>query len=714
MRSDLASIEFDLPWWAALIVCLAVLLPVARFCYSRLTAQAAALKVAVTTIRSLYTAALLLLALDATFTLIHAAGSRLHIIQLESAPPVERLARDRSLNERFQVSLISGALPELGDLLTVTSNGSEVEAAVVIAARSAEEAYEAVEIVTPRFAAPLFIALDSSFAATPDVSVISVSADGRAAFGVHTTVRATVHGRNMAGKRSRIELKDEVRPLAAAMVDWKTDDESAVVPLSFIPAVEGINRYVITVEQDEKEADAQNNELRFSLDVMRAGRRILFIEDQPTWEGKFIRRALHDNSQIRLDYFAQISRDAALAQLSSEGRRDIRGLLGTFRLLAGYDAIIAGPMQASYFSASEARNISDFVERRGGGLIFLGSNDFNGSIISPSSPLAHLTPADVSLERADRNQTETGEAEGGRSAVLAPTEEGLAEGLFVSGATGAALDGLGPISADYLKVRSLKPGASVFARDGTIAGEGSPALIAGQSYGLGRTLLVSPADLWRIRLAQAAGEQGRFAALWQNLVFWAASRAERPSYLRLADASLDAGRAATAYLTARDDSFNPLEAPVIEAWIEIIRRGDESAPDRIPVIIEPVSGSPGVYRLISDGLEEGEGAFIVAISAAGGGRQDLRLDFDVQPEKRTRFDLSGAQDRLERAAKESGGEVFTLQEADRIVAALMKLPAGSAQARTIFRLRDSLALAFLLPLLMAAEYFLRRRFTSGE
>jgi hypothetical protein len=706
-------VDFNLPWWAALLVCLAVALPVAHFSYTRLKTQYRLLKFSIIIIRSLYTIALLLLALDTTFIRTYITGSKLLILRAGTAAIAESASRDDRLNERFQVSLISGELPELERLLPDYSQENGHIAAVVIAAGSADEAIAAVELARQRIDSPLFVALDARSTFIPDVSVSATTADGRAILGAPATIQATVYGRNMAGRTTGIELRDEIRPLATASVIWKSDNESVIVPLTLIPAIEGVNSYSIIAGPDEKESEKENNELSFSLDVFRSERRILFMENQPTWEGKFIRRALQDNSLIKLDYFAQISRDAFLSQGEADGNRNLRRILASISLLAKYDAIIAGPMDATFFSSREARNISDFIERRGGGLVILGSNDFSGSIISPSSPLAHLSPADVSISARglDLSKSETLKDE--RATFLVPTVEGQAEGLFQSLTPGGAFDRLGPVSTAYLEVGSLRPGAVAFARDGSITGDLSPVLLAGQSFGHGRTLLVSPADSWRMTLAETGGERDHFSTFWQNLALWASARAERRSFLRLASATISTGERATAYLTARDVAFQPLAELSIEAELEYSNAGNEGGVQHFPVLVEAVAGSPAIYKLSSPVLQEGKGTFKVKVQAAGHDDQTLSLAFDVQQATRQRLETPDRLDRLGLYVRESGGQVISRQDGDHLIAELLKLPSKSMRVQSTIKMRNMVFLAYLLPLFMATEYLLRRKFSTG-
>jgi hypothetical protein len=697
-------IDFNLSWWAAISLSVAVLLPVTYFCYFRLKTQNRPVRISLTLIRSVSTLCLLLLVLDATIVRTHDTGSKLVFIQVGSdlARAAWTLPYERKLDDRFRFVSGEGSIPEIERFVQASLQEEDQIAGAVIRARSPGEAAAAVEIIKRRIGAPLFVILDAASTAAPELLVISAGTDGRAILGIPRTIQVMVYGRGMAGRTTRIELRDEVRALGSAVVSWKSEYETAIVPLTFTPAVEGAHSYTVSAEPQEDEAAKENNETGFTLDVRRSARRALYMESQPTWEGKFIRRALQDNSPIRIDYFAQISREAVLAQPAERGRsRDLRGILANFNLLAQYDLIIAGPMDAAFFSTREAQNVNDFIERRGGGLIILGSNDHSGSILSPSSRLAHLSPAIVSLGDASNAGREG-------TTFLVPTDEGIAEGVFHSQTNGSAFEKLGPISTAYLKVGSLRPGARAFATDGSFTGPQSPVLVAGQSYGLGRTLLVAPSDSWRPMLETASDERNDFYTFWQNLAFWSAGRAEPPSYLSLAGASISESKGLTFYLTARDDAFNPLAAFAIEAEIDVTSPESEGAVERFPVIVERMADAPGIYRLSSRVFGEGAGILRARIQAPGREAETLSLEFDTGRKNLRQDGTPDLLDRLEIYAGESGGRVFGVQETDELITMLRGLPTASIPIQSAFKLRDSIALAFLLPLLLAAEYLLRR------
>ncbi len=708
-----AWILFACPAWAVLLTCFAILAAVSFTYFNNLKTQSLRLRVALVSLRAAYTLALLLIIFDATITLARQERSRLLITtsdlplmrlpnrsSSEMAEAFSRsLSNDASLTKRFTINRATGS-----SLTKAALVEDEIPfSAIVYLTDQSDAAIREAERLSRFTAAPLFIVPVSSDRALPDIRVSSVDCGGTALLDVPQTITATLYGRGMMGRSTLVKLSDEAVTVASTVINWKENAESITASLPVAPRVEGLHRYAVKAEPVEGEFNTENNEASFSLDVRRGERKILFIENQPTWEGKFIRRALEENASITVDYFAEVSRDAVLNQQQSGIERNMHSILGDFKQLARYDCIIAGPMDASMVSEREAQNINQFVERRGGGFVILGGNDFNGSILSASSRLANLCPAMVSINARSNNDSQQ-ESVVETKTLLAPTGEG--ELLFRSYANDISISTLGPLSDSYLRVKSLKPGAVGLA----VARAEKHVLIAAQPYGYGRALLFAPADSWRIQLAESGENKGYFAAMWQNIAFWAAGNAEAATNIRLQTSAIEAGTEMRAYVTARDDSFNPLTSLSVKAALDFDSQEEKGT--KLPVMISHEPATPGAYELIAPLSNEGSGNLSVELESKGAGARAVNIAFSVHEKKSEWREPLDASDRLAQVAQATGGNSFTTEQVESLRSKLLELPPATRASRVTHHMRNSIALAFLLPLLMAAEYYLRRRYVS--
>jgi hypothetical protein len=730
----------------ALLLIAAVTAAICAFFYFTLRAYRPGLRAGLVFIRASYTLGLLLMILDAAFVHTREEPSRLLIVKsdlpmmrLEDAPGgrsrddvaaevSHALLLDPGLRQWFTVERPAGAArPEA---VFETGGAAAPPAAVVSLTDTSERSVAEARYMAGLIPAPLFVLPISADARVPDVSVNFVDCAGTAPIDIPTTLRATLHGRGMAGRSTLVKLYDEALALSSSVARWKEDSETITVQLMLVPRVEGLHRYTVRVDMCDGELNSENNEISFSVDARRAERRVLFVEDQPTWEGKFIRRALEENRSVVVDYYAQVSRSASLGQQQTERPANLQSVIGDFTKLAAYDCVIMGPTDSLSIQGPEARNLTAFVERRGGGLVILGGNDFAGSVVSPSSRVGHLIPAQVTVrQRPDATQMANAEnpvsgsqsqtqgaAAPGRGpaaggAVLTPTEQGR-EVLWRVGSDGRE-EKLGPLAESYLHVKSLKPGAVALAVDGSRTQPDAPVLIAAQPYGYGRTLLFAPSDSWKLALAESADNKGAFALLWQGMVSWAAAGAEPASSIRLHGAAIESGDVVRAYLVARDDSFNPVDQLSIRGAVESGGPGKAGRVVRLPLTVTHDPGLSGVYELSAPVPGEGDALLSAAVSLKGGPERSMSMPFSVHKSRAAWRESPDVSDRLRGIARASGGELFRPDELEALKGKLAELRAVGRAVREAHRIRNSTALAFVLPALMSLEYFLRRRRAAG-
>jgi hypothetical protein len=482
--------------------------------------------------------------------------------------------------------------------------------------------------------------------------------------------------------------------------------------------------------------------------------RVLFFEGEPTWEAKFIRRALDQTGLFEVDYFAQVSRAATLgatteadrqkeaensgaataAAATETGASGASGLasaspearlhraLQSAASLNAYDLIIVGATPNAMLSAAEAARLGSWVDGRGGGLIILGGNSFAGSIAAPNGRLYALSPTDIDPRglASETQQAAVGaplEAEkAGKQIALVPTEAGAAGPLrgYLSasqGAFAAALTGQG------FSLRGLRTGALVLASTGgqgsavTASNTGAP-LIAAMRYGAGRALVFAPADSWRIRTSASGAQDdasGPFGALWQGLALWAAEGASSQAEVMLDDESPAVGQEVTAEIRVRDQSFSPSGLDRVKArlqpQVEDTGEGTAIAAEPQEILFAPDETDASVWRARFRAPALGRFSLEVDYKANHGEGSTEKRFAVVAPE---RLEAGAARDTLRRAAVESGGELFAAAQLNALLERLSAPPRDTEKAHHTWELRTWWPLAFILPLLLSAEWLIRR------
>ncbi len=601
--------------------------------------------------------------------------------------------------------------------------------------------------------APLFVVTDLQAAAGPGVALDSITVMSRPVRGVPLTVRCLVHARGMSGRASLVTISDDAQVRSSAEARWASDDERQVLTLEVVPKSAGWINYVAKVEAAGME-DAATLSRRLTLYAEERRQRVLFFEGEPTWEAKFIRRALEEAELFEVDYFAQVSRAAVVGvkeqaaennqeqtgnanQAQSSGKAQdagsgpdakLRAALSSAARLNTYDCIIIGATPDALLSGAEAARLRDWVERRGGGLVVLGGNGFAGSVAAPNAKLYALLPAlvDPSSFRSDaqaQSRNAPVEAESLRGGVpLTPTQFGASGPLrgFLSASEGAQQKN-SVLTGQGLRLGALRAGASVLAvsgqagEDGT--GEAGAPLLAARRYGTGRTIIFAPADSWRIRTG-ASGEQaekgGPFASLWQGIALWATATARPPVEIVLSDESPAAGTFVTAELRVRDEIYAPLKIEKLSARLQSLAEDSNQsasvddtsqeiifAPDKSDASIWRARFAPDTPARFSLNME-------YTANGKSGAAQKYFAVVAQTPTAR-----GASRDTLQRLARATGGELFSASALDLMTEKLSALPQSRERVRRTWELRDWWPLAFIIPLLLSTEWLLARMKKQG-
>ncbi|MEO8433433.1 MAG: hypothetical protein ABI596_00940 [Pyrinomonadaceae bacterium] len=527
--------------------------------------------------------------------------------------------------------------------------------------------------------APVFI-VEQTVPGRPRVALESVKINGLPRRGVPLQIQCRVHANQMQGRESLLTISDAAKVQASTSVRWTGNDEWQTVALELVPKVAGWNDYVARIEAPAG-GDSKLVSRPFTLPAGEQRIRVLFVEGEPTWEAKFIRRSLEQSNLFAIDYFAQVSRVAAAGEISSgEGKDpsvndDASALPANLRPeaklhtvlrngLNNYELLIAGPMSGATLSASEAANVRAWVERRGGGLIILGGNSFAGSIVAPHGALYELMPAEASPQGFFREAASMPISAGSAGKELkdvgihlTPTRSaanGMLRAYWEATRT-AVPNRVKQLSGDGFRLATLRPGARVLAVSGDIdavsalnadgsngSDQTGPPLIAAMRYGAGQVVAFAPADSWRISTGAGENSSGAvrpFDALWQGLALWTSSHAGPAVEISFSSESPGVNEPVTVELQVRDGGFQTVPLARVDASIH--RLADDSAGASIPAArdlaqsaeVTPedrsaspaLSSEPGFSPAAMDGT-----VWQAGFAVPAPGRYRLTVDYSIQ------------------------------------------------------------------------------------
>ena len=300
------------------------------------------------------------------------------------------------------------------------------------------------------------------------------------------------------GQKVPIALRRQGNPAELAKVEVTVgpDGQSQPIHLSYRPTEVGQFEFVVEVEPQKGELQAENNRQTRTIQVRKEKIRVLLVEGYPNWEFRYLGSMLQRDETIALGTVLQ---DADLEHAQQDP-----SALRAFPLqrddLFSYDVIILGDANPSLLGATALQNLADFVDQpaKGGALILIAGPSFMPSAYrdTPLSRLLPFAPEGVRYPNPAAALTE--------GFVVQPTDIGLASPSMQLGNspadTQAVWQHLAPLYW-LVDLPPLKPGTRVLAEHPTRIGPDGRHLpvICLQYVGAGKVLFHATDETWRWR-----------------------------------------------------------------------------------------------------------------------------------------------------------------------------------------------------------------------
>ncbi len=534
-----------------------------------------------------------------------------------------------------------------------------------------------------------------------DVEVVRVDAPRSALAGSAVSADVTLAQYGMGGRTARLVVEEDGRILSQRDVTLPRDGERQVVRVAVPAESAGVRRLQFRVVPGDGERMAENNVREALVQVRRGPDRILYIEGEPRFELKFLRRAVADDDGLRVIALQRTAENKYLRLGVEDSLQLAAGFPATREELFGYRAVVLGSIEASHFTAAQLRLIADFVGERGGGLLFLGGRRSFREGGYAGSPLAEVMPVELG-EPAARPEPES-------LAELAvrPTAAGAAHALSrlaeTEDSSAARWSTLPPLTT-VNRVRGVKPGATVLLSGASTAAGSDDAVpvLAWHRYGRGIAASLTVQDSWMWQMhADVSEDDQTHERFWRQLLRWLAAEAPDRAVLAGGPARLGAGEMAVLRADVRDSAFRGVNDAAVTATV------------RAP------SGAEREVRLAWTG--EGDGDYRASFAAEEDGVHEVRLAAARGDEMLNASDAflraaDGAEEFFEagmrapllrRLASESGGQFYTPATAGALARDVVYTRSGN----TVLErkpLWDMPAVLLLLVTLLSAEWAYRR------
>jgi uncharacterized membrane protein len=507
---------------------------------------------------------------------------------------------------------------------------------------------------------------------------------------------------------STVSAQVSIRHSGASLAQLKVYDGDAILASQSIqlPNTTGVTTRWVDIEvgkpgvRDLKfaldalpgEKNVINNVRLRPMEVPEQRRHILYIEGEPRWEYKFIRRALEDGSPIRVASLLKTTPNKFYRQGVESADELTAGFPTDEATLFKYDALMIGSFEAAALSPEQQDMIREFVGRRGGSLLMMGGRRGLADGGWGPTSVAEVLPAQLPMLEGpsfERNPARPKLTALGKTSPITRLEADEAANVKSWSEM--------PEIADFEHLGELKPGADVLL-EAEIAGRTEPLLIH-QRYGLGNAYILATGGTWRWQMLLPHEDQ-RHETFWRQLLQALATSA--PQAVTLTSKRVFYGDESTVTLRAevRDKAFKP----AVDAKVSLDVSDGLGAQSTLEM--SPVAGERGVYQATYETTHPGMFRFEATARAGDASLGSAR--FAVRREDGVAEHYHTQQNRalLERIAAATGGSYFTLADVGKLPEAVRFSDAGTVE-RQVLDLWSMPIVFLALLLLKSAEWLLR-------
>jgi uncharacterized membrane protein len=506
--------------------------------------------------------------------------------------------------------------------------------------------------------------------------------------------QATIRHSGARQLTTRLRVRDGTSILGSKTITLRRGESVQTEWIDFNAGEPGVRNLRFTLDAIEGE-DLLGNNVQFRVvDVPRGTRSVLYIEGEPRWEYKFMRRAITKDESVRLVTMLRTTPNKFYRQGVQDQGELVDGFPATAEELFKYDALIIGSIEAASFTPKQQELIREFVSRRGGTLMMLAGRKGLGDGGWGVSKVADVLPArlpETSQATFHREKVRVELTPQGSDSLICRLDEDPDKNR-------EQWKGLTEI-ADYQRIGDLKP-AAIPLLNAQVAGKPIP-LLTLQHYGRGKAIIFATGGTWRWKMG-LPHDDTRHHTFWQQLL-----------------RSLAANSPAT--LAVSTDRSVYADEPRVKLRAEVRTAAYEPASNAtVSAVVTPDSGDPVTVEMRPS--PEEEAVFEAEITAAGAGAYRAEVHATIgeeslgsaavhfRREDGVAEDFHPEQNRelLEKLAGQTQGRYWTLDDIAGLPQEIRFSEAGIT-ARETLDLWDMPFFFLLLLGLKAAEWLLRRK-----
>ncbi len=523
-----------------------------------------------------------------------------------------------------------------------------------------------------------------------DLELQEITVPDQAMPGTLLSARVVIRHDNAA--LARVKVYDGEKLLTTAEVILPEDTPVTTVWVDFEISDTGNRLLTFSLDRLANEQIIQNNSRSKIVEIKEQKYTVLYIEGEPRWEYKFLRRALTEDPSVTLVSLLRVSQNKFYRQGIDASDELEQGFPTERSELFKYDALIIGSIEAVSFTLDQQAMIRDFVSDRGGSLIMLaglsglGNGGWGQSSIEEVLP-ARLSETESSFvrERAKVVLTTTG-----RNTAMMKFSETPDENIRLWREL--------PEIADYQNIGSLRPAAVSLLN--IIVGDKQQPLLVTQPYGKGRSYILATGGTWRWQMSLPHEDQ-RHETFWRQLLREMVINS--PGRFELSAQQFDDKVKLNSEI--RNPSFEIVEDLNLTAVITRPSGETDS------VVMHPSTERRGIMTAEFEPDESGTYSIEVISSRNDDPIESARLVVHHDAGQAESYSLRRNQTLLDILANVTGGQNWNLDDIDELPDAIRYSSAGITE-QEIHPLWDAPLVFLLLLTLKTVEWLLRRRWRT--
>ena len=525
-----------------------------------------------------------------------------------------------------------------------------------------------------------------------DLEISAVQLPAKALRDSTVQAQIQIRQRGFGGREVPLTVLQGQKILSQRMLELSDSTlQTLSLPLHLEEAGPMLLHFELPLQADE--TVTANNQREVFIEVLDQREKILYVEGEPRFELKFLRRAVADTPNLQVVTLLRTG-DSKFYRLGIDDPEQLQnGFPVTEEELFQYRGLIIGNVEASFFSAEQQRMLVDFLGRRGGGVLFLGGKHAFAEGGYADSPVAETLPVVLDTPRSGYQ----------REVQLLPTALGRKHALSqLASVDDDAADNLAhwqqlPAVTIVNPLFQSKPGAAVL-----LQAEAPNLLgLAYQRYGRGISVALTAQNTWVWQMhADVAPDNQSHEIFWRQLLSWLVS--ETPQRIEVSHTSgqVLAGAETTLPVQLVDAAYRPLSGASVELQL-IGPSGQEQH-----LLLPEQARAAGSYS--ASILTPEAGLYELQIKATANDEELQRIAYvnaSATGEEFYRAELQA--DVLRRLARDTGGTYFTAANAEGLARAIQPTPA-TAMTVQHYELWDMPLLLILLLLALSLDWAFRR------